>query len=44
MLGCKNLVVKPDLPDCYGRCEKCKNNSCMKNIDLMPVFDWLNLV
>ncbi len=40
-VGCKSFIVKPDLPDCTGKCTKCKYNGCMKNIDLMPVFDWL---
>ncbi len=40
-VGCKSLVMKPDLPDCSAKCKKCKNNGCMKNIELMPVFDWL---
>lgn len=40
-VGCKSFVVKPNLPDCKGKCKSCKDNGCMKNIDLMPVFDWL---
>ena len=40
-VGCKSFVVKPNVPDCIGKCNKCKEKGCMKNIDLMPVYDWL---
>lgn len=40
-VGCKSLVVKPNVSDCFGKCNKCKNNGCMKSIDLMPIYDWL---
>ena len=41
-VGCNSLVIKPDVPDCNGKCNNCKYSGCMKNIDLMPVFDWLS--
>ncbi len=41
-VGCNNLVIKPDVPACNGKCNNCKYSGCMKNIDLMPVFDWLS--
>ena len=40
-MGCKKLIIKPDVPDCSGKCSKCKYAGCMKNIDLMPVYDWI---
>jgi ADP-heptose:LPS heptosyltransferase len=41
-VGCKSLIIKPNLPDCNGKCNRCRNNGCMKSIDILPVFDWLS--
>ena len=41
-VGCNSLIIKPDVPACNGKCNNCKYSGCMKNIDLMPVFDWLS--
>ncbi len=43
-VGCKSLVVKPNVPECNGKCLRCKYSGCMKSIELMPIFDWLSEV
>lgn len=39
--GSKSLIIKPELPDCDGKCERCKNKGCMKRINILNAVDWL---
>ena len=40
-VGSKNLVLRPDLGYCKGKCDGCANSGCMASIELEPALDWL---
>ncbi|PKL45107.1 MAG: hypothetical protein CVV41_03180 [Candidatus Riflebacteria bacterium HGW-Riflebacteria-1] len=40
-VGSKNLVIRPDLGYCKGKCENCANIGCMARIELAPALNWL---
>lgn len=40
--GSESIVIKPELPDCRGKCDKCKNKGCMKTINVVQAVDWVN--
>ena len=31
-VGCKSLVIKPNVEDCSGKCKECEFSSCMKTL------------
>lgn len=40
-VGCKSLVIKPDLGYCNGRCSGCNNAGCMNRLDIHHAINWL---
>ena len=42
--GNSSLVIKPEIADCDGKCEMCKNSGCMKTIDISKAISWLKEV
>lgn len=40
-VGCKSLVIKPQLDYCNGKCQQCADAGCMERLDIEPAFAWL---
>lgn len=40
-VGCKNLIIKPELPACNGKCNSCKLKGCMDKLSTTAAIEWL---
>lgn len=40
-VGCKSLVIKPDMGYCNGRCSSCAKTGCMNRLNTDDAIDWL---
>ena len=40
-VGCKSLIIKPELADCNGKCDKCRENGCMSRLNTDLAVEWL---
>lgn len=40
-VGCNSMIIRPELPECNGKCERCEENGCMSRLNTAPAVAWL---